>query len=383
MSKLITVFMPTYSRGSSGHLERAIKSVLRQTYPNFELLIVDDASVDGSKELIERYVRIDRRIKHVRMPKNIGQPALTMGIAYQQSKGDYFTFVYDDCVVSDQFLAVLIDKMLKNPSLGMAYGQAYIHWRGGRKSLIGAPFDPHNMSKGNNHIPNVSVIVKREVIEQVGWYDPHFMLSRFYDWDLWCRISHHYRIGFIPEIIAEEFGASLNDSIGHTMTLMPHLILKYAKIPRNKLLKPNKIDQYDPYSLAFLDQMQWTDKEKSDVYFLLMENLVKTHHGDAMIRFAKTLRKTMPRRLLQNKIYEKNKHLDEEMRLLLESMHFFLNKKEDLMARQAAEKHKMIAELQAYVRDLQIYIQEQRKYIDYQQQYIDEQQRWIDARQGG
>lgn len=209
------------------------------------------------------------------------------------------------------------------------------------------------------------------------------MLSRFYDWDLWCRISHHYRIGFIPEIIAEEFGASLNDSIGHTMTLMPHLILKYAKIPRNKLLKPNKIDQYDPYSLAFLDQMQWTDKEKSDVYFLLMENLVKTHHGDAMIRFAKTLRKTMPRRLLQNKIYEKNKHLDEEMRLLLESMHFFLNKKEDLMARQAAEKHKMIAELQAYVRDLQIYIQEQRKYIDYQQQYIDEQQRWIDARQGG
>lgn len=369
MSELITVFMPTFSRCRSGHLEKAIQSVLRQTYPNFELLIVDDASVDGSKELIEYYIRMDERVKHVRMPRNIGQPALTMGIAYQKAKGDFLTFVYDDCVVTEQFLGTLLYKMRLEPTIGMAYGQAYIHWHDGRKQLIGAPFDAENLAKGNNHIPNVAVMMKREVIKHVGWYDPHFMLSRFYDWDLWRRIATHYPVGFVQEVIAEEFGTSLNDSIGHTLTALPHLFLKYAQLPRNELLHPSRIEQYDPYRLDFLEQFPWSEQEKSEVHYLLMENLVKTYNIDAIIRSANSLRASQPNILQQNKIAEKNKQLDERFHLLLEGLLFYANKQHELLTTQIADRQK--------------YIDEQQKYIDHQQKYIDEQQRWIDARQGG
>ena len=77
-SPLVSVVMPTYNR--IGLLPRAIDSILNQTYDNFEFIIVDDGSNDGTKELLKTYAQSDPRIKILTNEKN-------MGISYSRNRG--------------------------------------------------------------------------------------------------------------------------------------------------------------------------------------------------------------------------------------------------------------------------------------------------------
>jgi glycosyltransferase involved in cell wall biosynthesis len=328
MKDLVSVFLPTFSRFYDGHLERTIQSVLNQTYQHFELLIVDDASVDGSKQLIEKYVKQDARIKHIRMEKNIGLPAYTTGRAYLQSKGDYLAFAYDDCILAPDHLAVLMNKLHTEPELGMSYGQAHIYWADGCKQTLGSPFDAVNMAAMNNHIPNVSVMVKRHVIESVGWYDPHFLLSRFYDWDLWVRISKHFPLGFVEKVLAEEHGTRLGDSIGNNLTLFPELIAKYTRINRDHLLLPAKLKRYNPYHLEF--EKSFNSDERGKVGFLLLEYFIKTLNIDGILTQVSKMDNTANSNaaLRWMKIANKNQKEDTTLLLLMQGMLEYMEIKE-------------------------------------------------------
>src|SRR6266567_7475011 len=72
----ISVIMPTYCRGDSGLLERAIRSVLRQTFRDFELIIVDDGSRDRTRSVVLGFLEADHRIRYIRHEINSGLPAL-------------------------------------------------------------------------------------------------------------------------------------------------------------------------------------------------------------------------------------------------------------------------------------------------------------------
>ena len=87
----VSVVIPTYNR--AGLLPRAVASVLAQTWTEFELLIVDDHSTDGTPAAIARFA--DGRIRSFRHPRNSGQSkALNTGIGH--ARGDYLAFLDDD-----------------------------------------------------------------------------------------------------------------------------------------------------------------------------------------------------------------------------------------------------------------------------------------------
>ncbi|MDQ0901562.1 MULTISPECIES: glycosyltransferase family A protein [unclassified Paenibacillus] len=386
MSALISVFLPTFSRLYDGHLERAIQSVLKQTYRNFELLIIDDASVDGSKELIESYAKQDARIKHIRLKRNIGLPAYSIGQAYQQSKGQLLAFAYDDAILTPDHFAVLVHKLQWNPQLGMAYGQAHICWPDGSKTKIGSPYNAAAMTQMNNHIPNLSVMVRRGVIEKVGLYDPHVILSRFYDWDLWVRIAKHYPIGFVEKVIGEEHGTRLPDSIGHTFTLLSNLIHKYAQIERSHVLQPAVFVNYDPYSMKFEEQLAIT--EKLQFRYLLMEHYIKTHNIPRILQ----LMAEWPQRSIDGvtmpqwkKILAKNEGLSDIKQLqLLHGVLGYAGKESSLAKAELAKlrdlvssKQKYIDEQQKFIDQREIYIQQQLIRIQELEIYIQEQARYI------
>ena len=90
---LITVVMPNYN----GHsfVEQAIDSVLCQTYPNFELLVVDDCSTDDSLQLIQQKAQCDNRIRIIALAHNVGVAnARNAGIA--EAKGEYIALLDND-----------------------------------------------------------------------------------------------------------------------------------------------------------------------------------------------------------------------------------------------------------------------------------------------
>jgi teichuronic acid biosynthesis glycosyltransferase TuaG len=105
---LVSIIMPSYN--SRSFIEEAIKSVIIQSYQNWELIIIDDCSKDGSWEIIRKYTQVDIRIKSVFLEKNGGAAkARNAGLAI--SKGKYIGFLDSDDIWSVDKLDVQIKFM--------------------------------------------------------------------------------------------------------------------------------------------------------------------------------------------------------------------------------------------------------------------------------
>ena len=108
---LVSVIIPTYNR--AGYLERAIKSVLNQTYQNLEIIIIDDNSKDGTKKTV-----LDFNVSKLRYYRNLnnrGAP-FSRNRGIELSKGDYINFLDDDDVLLPRKIELQIKKFEESES---------------------------------------------------------------------------------------------------------------------------------------------------------------------------------------------------------------------------------------------------------------------------
>jgi len=107
MNSLVTICVTTYNRKKL--LPITIKSILQQSYSNFELIIVDDFSTDGTKEFVKNNILpLDNRIKYIRHNQNKGL-ASARNTAIFNAQGKYFTFIDDDDTWKKEFISNFID----------------------------------------------------------------------------------------------------------------------------------------------------------------------------------------------------------------------------------------------------------------------------------
>jgi glycosyltransferase involved in cell wall biosynthesis len=113
-SPLVSIGLPVYN--GERYLEQEIDSVLDQTYPNFELIISDNASNDRTQEICLKYAQKDQRIKYHRNDKNLGG-APNHNLVFRLAKGKYFKWAsYDDKIAPD-FLSKCVEVLDKNPDV--------------------------------------------------------------------------------------------------------------------------------------------------------------------------------------------------------------------------------------------------------------------------
>ena len=97
----LSIIMPVYN--VKAYLDRSIRSILSQSYDNFELIIVDDGSTDGSSEIVDSYAKVDKRVKAIHQQN--GGVSAARNAALQRINGRYLTFVDpDDFVAPDSYL---------------------------------------------------------------------------------------------------------------------------------------------------------------------------------------------------------------------------------------------------------------------------------------
>lgn len=108
---LVSVIMPVYN--SSKFISEAIKSVLAQTYTNWELIIVDDASTDGSSEIIETFSASHPKIIYLKLIANSG-PGFCRNKATEIAKGDYIAFLDSDDLWTPDKLEIQLNFMIAN-----------------------------------------------------------------------------------------------------------------------------------------------------------------------------------------------------------------------------------------------------------------------------
>ncbi|MBO41523.1 MAG: hypothetical protein CMJ04_00795 [Pelagibacteraceae bacterium] len=112
INPLVSVIIPSYN--GLPFLKDAIKSVLEQTYKNFELIIVDDSSKDNTREYVLNLIKKDKRIKYVKTPKNTGTTAAARNFGVKKSRGKFLSFLDADDLWHKHKLEKQIDGLKKN-----------------------------------------------------------------------------------------------------------------------------------------------------------------------------------------------------------------------------------------------------------------------------
>jgi glycosyltransferase involved in cell wall biosynthesis len=108
MSTRLTIGMPVYN--DFQYIEKSLHSILNQTYTNFDLIISDDGSTDGSQQICERFASIDSRITYIRQPNNLG---ISRNMQFLLSLADtpFFMWAGDDDLYDPKFIEKLITEL--------------------------------------------------------------------------------------------------------------------------------------------------------------------------------------------------------------------------------------------------------------------------------
>lgn len=119
----VSIGMPVYNGES--FLKNAIDSILAQTFPDFELIISDNASIDQTQEICQAYANQDQRIRYYRNEHNMGA-AWNQSQVVRLSKGNYFKWAHHDDVCAPQLLERCVKVLEQNPSIVLCYPQTTI-----------------------------------------------------------------------------------------------------------------------------------------------------------------------------------------------------------------------------------------------------------------
>jgi glycosyltransferase involved in cell wall biosynthesis len=193
---LVSIVTPSFNQAQ--FLEQTIRSVLEQDYPNFEYLIVDGGSTDGSPEIIRRYA--DRLSWWVSEPDQGQTDAINKGFSH--ARGDILAWLNSDDAYLPGAIRQAVDYLQSHPQAGMVYGDANLIDTDGK--IIGKfparQTDYRRLKRGYVHIPQQSAFFRRSLWDQVGPLDPAFFFAM--DYDLWVRLARISELHYYPTLWA-------------------------------------------------------------------------------------------------------------------------------------------------------------------------------------
>lgn len=227
---LVSVIVPSYNHAR--FLQESVASLVAQSYPRIELILIDDGSTDGSIAVAEA-MAADCRRRFVRFvllrQENRGLSAtLNRGLAV--AEGVFVcSLASDDRALPEKIAALLEHPAWRDPAVAMVFGDAafidaegrpaYVDRRGRPTGRPAAAFgryldyfrsrrpalaDPARLGSyesllGGNPIPAPSVLLRRAAVLEAGGYDEDLLTN---DWSLWLRLARRHRLVFLDRVVA-------------------------------------------------------------------------------------------------------------------------------------------------------------------------------------
>ncbi len=216
---LVSICIPTYN--GEDYIEEALTSAINQTYPNYEIIISDDASTDQTLKLVKQAkekTKIPFYIYH-HIPKSIGA---NWNNCLIKSRGKYIKFLFQDDVLNRDCIEKMVDLAERDVDLGLIFcsrnfiydksntyhkswiakfGNLHQHWINLKSINSGKKLLKKNKNLLHTPMNKVgepsAVLIKKQVIEKVGLFNENMV--QVIDFNLWYKIFKHYKIGFINE----------------------------------------------------------------------------------------------------------------------------------------------------------------------------------------
>ncbi|MHB2025415.1 MAG: glycosyltransferase [Elusimicrobiota bacterium] len=203
----LIIVVPTMG-GRAQYLSQALKNLLAQTYPNFELILVDNGSKDDTRALASSIT--DKRFSYVRHEDCLGMGDdwnRALKIALEKTPA-YVGLFHDDDLYAPTLLEKEIALMEQYPEAGFVYAAQYYYSVQENRGVLYRPYPQDRMvnardlwkeiaQNGFYHISTPCVLMRHEALEKVGLFDPQFKIAP--DLDLFWRILERYSMAFVSE----------------------------------------------------------------------------------------------------------------------------------------------------------------------------------------
>lgn len=199
-----SVIIPLYNKAP--YVEKALSSVLNQTFSDYELIVVDDGSADNSFSIVKDYTESNfkERVVSIIQQANAGvSTARNNGVA--ASHGEYICFLDADDWWEPTFLEEMSQVITDYPQVGI-YGTGYYIVKDGRKRLAPVGVEDGFTCGLINYcqvyaktlcmpLTSITVAMPRRVFNEFGGFRPHLKLGE--DFDLWIKIALRYPVAFL------------------------------------------------------------------------------------------------------------------------------------------------------------------------------------------
>lgn len=214
---LVSVIVPTHNRPDL--LDRALNSIVNQTYPRIEIIVINDASVDIS-EVISKYQHRVFSFKYIMNETNKGL-AGTRNVGIKNATGKYIAYLDDDDIYYENHISLLVKSLEKNV-YSVAYTDALrtvqekVEGQLVTKQKIldqSTDFNP-DLLIIRNITPVLCVMHEKTCVDNIGYFNETFPVHE--DWDFLVRLSREYKFIHIPQVTAEFFYR--NDQTNMTTT---------------------------------------------------------------------------------------------------------------------------------------------------------------------
>lgn len=268
----VSVIITCYNYGK--YLKGCLDSVLNQSFSNFEIIIVNDGSIDNTDEIVENFQSLSN-IKYIKQP-NKGQ-AIAKNVGIQNSSGDFIAFLdADDAWEKDKLKKQL--PLFEKNNVGVVYSRAmYVNDQGQsiknlkttEKYLIPKSGKVTENLFLDNFVPFSSSIIRKDCFKKCGIFDVSLQMG--IDWDLWLRISTVYEFDFVDEPL-------LIYRVGHAGQMSKNLEIRQQcsdKIMSNFLMTHrNHLSMWTirrAFSFTYSNRGEYyrrIDKKKSNCFFL-------------------------------------------------------------------------------------------------------------------
>jgi GT2 family glycosyltransferase len=211
---LISVILLNYN--GEKMLAKCLPSVLQTDYDPFEVIVVDNGSIDGSRDIVSKFQAIDKRVKLVRNSSNLGF-CLGNNIGASQAKGEYLLFLNNDITVEPDWLRELVRVVDRNSSIGAAQPKmlmmdepTIIDSTGGYMTPYGTLHNRGLLNPDRETFApqsevlvatGAALLVRRDIFFKVGKFDPRFFIyNEELDlcWKIWLS---GYTVVFVPAAV--------------------------------------------------------------------------------------------------------------------------------------------------------------------------------------
>ena len=232
-SPKVSVIVPTYNRAD--RLERALNSIVSQTYQDFELIVVDDGSTDKTSQLMKSFPKA----QYFYIKKNSGvSKARNVGLAF--AKGELICFLDSDDLWKEKKIQIQSLWLENNKDSQICYTDEIWVRNGVRVN----PMNRHRKYSGDifRHclglciVSPSSVMIRAKLFDEIGNFDES--LPSCEDYDLWLRIASKYAFHFIEEPLIIKYGGH-SDQLSRKYWGMD----RFRVVALKKLLDQNSLDK--------------------------------------------------------------------------------------------------------------------------------------------